>query len=295
MKSWDIFISHASEDKDAFVDPLAHRLRQLAVRVWYDRFVLIPGDRLSEKIAEGLAQSRCGLLIISRAFIGKPWTRYEMSGLVNRFVEDNARLIPVWLGVTRADVVQLNPALADLLSISATPNNVESCALEILRTVRPQLHDNLSVLAQVDSAKVTIETLPLRDLKEGPVRHHDLPAALLVRIQNIWFATRDVVPVSLEKTIENFQRDLRPEREIEVWERIMSAIQIVTDILKTNALETRREAFRVLMYFCDGKFEWVFEEAAAGRFNQAIATAAAQAWLRAVPPTTVSDVEHGNV
>ena len=103
MKSWDIFISHASEDKDAFVDPLAHRLRQLAVRVWYDRFVLIPGDRLSEKIAEGLAQSRCGLLIISRAFIGKPWTRYEMSGLVNRFVEDNARLIPVWLGVTRAD------------------------------------------------------------------------------------------------------------------------------------------------------------------------------------------------
>jgi hypothetical protein len=81
MKPWDIFISHPSEDKATFVDPLARRLKELAVRVWYDRFVLIPGDRLSEKIAEGLAQSRCGLLVISPAFIGKPWPRYEMSGL----------------------------------------------------------------------------------------------------------------------------------------------------------------------------------------------------------------------
>lgn len=71
MKPWDVSVSHASEDKVTFVDPLARRLRQLAVRVWYDRFILAPGDRLSEKIAEGIAQSRCGRLISRRAFIGK--------------------------------------------------------------------------------------------------------------------------------------------------------------------------------------------------------------------------------
>jgi hypothetical protein len=40
MTPWDVFISHASDDKEAFVDPLARRLRQLTVRVWYDKFVL---------------------------------------------------------------------------------------------------------------------------------------------------------------------------------------------------------------------------------------------------------------
>jgi TIR domain len=291
MKPWDIFISHASDDKEAFVDPLARRLKQLAVRVWYDQFVLLPGDRLSEKIAEGLAKSRCGLLVISHSFIRKRWTRYEMSGLVNRFVEDNARLIPIWLDVTRTDVVDLSPALADLVSIRATEHDVNSCALEILRVVRPQLHENLSMLAQVDSGMFIKKKVPRRNLKDGPIRHHDLPESLLVRIQNIWFATRDLIPGPLSKAIENFQRDLRPEREVEVWERIISALQIVTDIMKTDAMEVKREAFTIFLYFCDGSFQSVFDETAAGKFNQAITAAAAQAWLQAVPKVTVSDVD----
>jgi hypothetical protein len=35
---YDVFISHASEDKDQFVAPLAQLLSELGVRVWYDRF-----------------------------------------------------------------------------------------------------------------------------------------------------------------------------------------------------------------------------------------------------------------
>jgi hypothetical protein len=270
MKPWDIFISHASDDKKGFVDPLARRLRELAVRVWYDQFVLKPGDRLSEKIAEGLAKSRCGLLIISRAFINKRWTRYEMSGLVNRFVEDNARLIPIWLDVTRADVVELNPALADLVSIRAAENDVDSCALEILRVVRPQLYENLSMLAQIGSVKFIRKNVRRSDLKDGPIRHHDLPNSLLIRIQNIWYATRDLMPITLKKSIENFQRDLRPEREVEVWERIISALHIVADITKPDAIEVRQQAFKIFMYFCDGSFEAVFKQTAAGKFNKVL-------------------------
>jgi hypothetical protein len=209
-------------------------------------------------------------------------------------VKDNARLIPIWLGVTRADVARLNPALADLVSIPATQSNVESCALEILRAVRPQLYENMFMLAQLDSAKITIGSAALDDLKKGPIRHHDLPAALLVRIQNIWFATRDVFSWSLEDFVENFQRDLRPEGEIEVWERITSALHIATDILNTDALEVRTIVFDILLHFSMGMFEWAFDEAAAGSFSEGIATAAAQAWLQAVPPTTVCDVESGN-
>jgi hypothetical protein len=33
---WDLFISHASEDKVGFVKPLATALTSFGVRVWYD-------------------------------------------------------------------------------------------------------------------------------------------------------------------------------------------------------------------------------------------------------------------
>ena len=290
MLPWDIFISHASEDKKSFVDPLAHRLRELAVRVWYDRFVLIPGDRLSEKIGEGLVKCRCGLLVISPAFIQKPWTKYELSGLVNRFVEEQTRLIPVWLGVSRQDVANFNPALADLFAIIGDPENINACALEVLRVVRPQLYDNLKMLVAIDTSKVRYESLPRRDLKDGPIRHHDLPDALLVRIQNIHFALRDVVSISLETSIENFQRDLRPEDEVAILERIVSGIQIAMDTLESSDVETKRGILDVLLRFSTGDHERVFQDA--DKIGILVLEASANAWLNVVPSVKISDVEN---
>ena len=289
MTLWDVFISHASDDKEVFVDPLARRLRKLAVRVWYDKFVLMPGDRLSEKIAEGLAKSRYGLLVISSAFISKKWTRYELSGLINRFVEDNARLIPLWLGITRAEVVAFNPALADLLSIRATKDNIEACTLEVLRIVRPQLYENVSLLGM--KLPVEIKKVRRKDLKEGPIRHHDLPATLLVRIQNIWFSTHDVVSVSLEKTIENFQRDLHPEKEVEIWERIISAANVAIDALKKNDSATRQQLFKVLFPLAEGDSQWVVDRLRSGDLDRSIVEAAVHGLTKAVPAVTVSDVD----
>ena len=49
-KRWDAFISHASEDKEKFVRPLAHKLTLMNIEVWYDEFTLKVGDSLSEKL-----------------------------------------------------------------------------------------------------------------------------------------------------------------------------------------------------------------------------------------------------
>ena len=59
-----IFISHASEDKDSFVRPLATELSRLGLRVWYDEFSLQLGDSLSASIDGGLAESDAGLVVI---------------------------------------------------------------------------------------------------------------------------------------------------------------------------------------------------------------------------------------
>ena len=47
---FDVFISHASEDKATFVEPLVSYLVQHGLKVWYDAFTLKLGDRLRQSI-----------------------------------------------------------------------------------------------------------------------------------------------------------------------------------------------------------------------------------------------------
>lgn len=74
IKEHDVFISHASEDKDELVRPLAEALISFGLVVWYDEFTLRIGDSLRRKIDQGLARSRVGLVVLSPSFISKGWT-----------------------------------------------------------------------------------------------------------------------------------------------------------------------------------------------------------------------------
>ena len=47
---WDVFVSHASEDKQTTALPLAIALRELKVSVWLDDFELKIGDSLRRKL-----------------------------------------------------------------------------------------------------------------------------------------------------------------------------------------------------------------------------------------------------
>ena len=47
---YDAFVCHASEDKDDVVRPLAERLREQHIEVWYDEFSLKMGDSLRRSI-----------------------------------------------------------------------------------------------------------------------------------------------------------------------------------------------------------------------------------------------------
>ena len=60
--AYDVFISHASEDKDVIVRPLAIIFERLSVRVWYDEFSLQLGDSLTTSIDKGLQESRYGVV-----------------------------------------------------------------------------------------------------------------------------------------------------------------------------------------------------------------------------------------
>lgn len=68
---WDVFISHASDDKGAVARPLRNALEEFGVKVWFDAFELGIGDSLRRKIDQGLASSTFGVVILSTAFFAK--------------------------------------------------------------------------------------------------------------------------------------------------------------------------------------------------------------------------------
>jgi hypothetical protein len=142
--SFDVFISHASEDKESFVRRLATLLRELGVSIWYDEFSLNLGDSLSESINRGLLNSRHGLVVLSPASMAKNWPQQELRGLTVRQVSERNVKIPIWLGVSDKEVREFNLMLADLLAISADTANLIDISLRILKAVRPNLYENQS-------------------------------------------------------------------------------------------------------------------------------------------------------
>nr|HPJ39660.1 DUF1883 domain-containing protein [Spirochaetota bacterium] len=95
-REYDVFISHASEDKEAVARPLAEILRKLGLKVWYDEFELKIGDSLRRKIDKGLAKSKFGVVILSTSFIGKGWPNYELDGIVTKSVSGQQVILPIW-------------------------------------------------------------------------------------------------------------------------------------------------------------------------------------------------------
>jgi hypothetical protein len=131
-----VFISHASEDKDSVVRPLAHALSNGGLRVWYDEFELRIGDSLRRKIDTGLARSRFGVVVLSRSFFGKGWTNYELDGLVTRAVSGEQVLLPIWHEITKQELIEYSPSLADKVARSTGTHTVDEIALEVIEVIR---------------------------------------------------------------------------------------------------------------------------------------------------------------
>jgi hypothetical protein len=116
-EEWDVFISHASEDKETIATPLAEALQAEGLRVWYDDFALRLGDSLRQSIDRGLVRSRFGVVILSARFFEKHWTQQELNGLATREVNGEKVILPVWHGVGFSEVRNYSPTLADRIAV----------------------------------------------------------------------------------------------------------------------------------------------------------------------------------
>lgn len=133
---WDVFISHAWEDKESFARPLAKALEAKGLRVWFDEFTLRVGDRLRRSIDHGLANSRYGVVILSPHFFGKEWPQKELDGLVARETTGEKVVLPVWHNISVDKIREYSPTLADRIAVSSE-RGLEHVVSELLRVVRP--------------------------------------------------------------------------------------------------------------------------------------------------------------
>ena len=137
---YDVFVSHAWEDKEDFVEEFIQELRDLEIRVWYDKSRIKWGDSMRAKIDEGLKKSRFGVAVLSPNYIaeGKYWTKAELDGLFQMESVNGKTLLPIWHKLTKKEVMDYSPIIASKLAM----NTASMTAKEIAEKLKELLNEN---------------------------------------------------------------------------------------------------------------------------------------------------------
>ena len=103
IPEYDVFVSHAWEDKEDFVDEFVAALLALNIKVWYDTNKIKWGDSMRKSIDDGLKKSRFGVAVLSPNYIaeGKYWTKAEQDGLFQLESINGKTLLPIWHNLTK--------------------------------------------------------------------------------------------------------------------------------------------------------------------------------------------------
>lgn len=137
-KDYDVFISHASEDKDPLVETLVKHLEALGIRVWYDRNNIGWGDSFREKMDEGLSKASYGIIILSPDYIKdeKYWTKAELDALFQKESATGKKvLLPVWHHLSKNEVMEFSPFIASRNALSTATLTVAEIAIEVKKIV----------------------------------------------------------------------------------------------------------------------------------------------------------------
>lgn len=137
-QEYDVFVSHAWEDKEDFVEEFVEELRNLGVNVWYDKSRIKWGDSMRRKIDEGLKKSKFGVVVLSPNYIaeGKYWTKAELDGLFQMESVNGKTLLPIWHKLTKKEIMDYSPIIASKLAMntaSMTAKEIAENLLELLK------------------------------------------------------------------------------------------------------------------------------------------------------------------
>lgn len=216
---WDAFISHASEDKDTLVAPLASMLKELGAKVWYDEFELKAGDSLSKSIDKGLVNSRYGIVVLSPSFINKGWPDYELRSLISKEIGKDGIIIPIWHNITQQSLMEFSPYLADKLALKSDIG-IEKLAIKLLEKIKPEIANSYLTMMALRELGNTAEVhkINIHDIKEREcLLHQELSPHVVMLSIILCDLFCDVLKMSHLDFVMNLCKDADYEREIAIW------------------------------------------------------------------------------
>jgi len=97
-----MFLSYSSADR-TFVEKLARDLSRSGITLWYDQWMMRPGDKLRDKINRGIRNCRYFGVVISDTSLNSRWIQNELDSAMIRFNEDSdVEIIPILIDNTMA-------------------------------------------------------------------------------------------------------------------------------------------------------------------------------------------------
>jgi len=180
-----VFVSHASEDKDRFVLEFSNKLRKKGIDAWVDKWEILPGDSLIDKIfEEGLKESNAIIIVLSEYSINKPWVKEELNAIIVKKINKGTKIIPV------------------VLDNCEVPESLKSTVWEKIDDLQ-YYQENLD---RIVAAVYEIREKPA--LGEPPIYFHapiiEIPG--LNRIDNI------VLKIACESELEQYKHAVETER-----------------------------------------------------------------------------------
>lgn len=131
---YDVFISHASKDKEEFVEELKESIKMLGVKFFYDEESIEWGDKWKELIIEGTNKSEFAIIVISENFFDREWTEKELSEFLNRQNDNGQKLIlPIIHNITKEQLKEKYPDVADIQVIDSKEHTYDQIALLFAR------------------------------------------------------------------------------------------------------------------------------------------------------------------
>ena len=132
-ETYDVFVSHAWEDKEAFVDEFVLEMQRLGMKVWYGKEKIGWGDSMRAKIDEGLKKSKFGIAVISPNYIAseKYWTKAELDGLFQLESVNGKFLLPIWFNITKQQIIEYSPIIANRKALSTAMMTINEIAVEM--------------------------------------------------------------------------------------------------------------------------------------------------------------------
>ena len=193
-------------------------LKHYGVAVWYDKFILKPGDSLSEKIDIGISDSRYGIVVLSKIFFQKYWTRTELKSFRAMESLANFKIIPIWYDISKDEVAKFSPYLADMLSIVIKKSPQAQDIFDIIEIIRPDIFEFIHLKMQFSQYVGSYARINPEEINKGLRLHKGFSVAVHSRLRLLQACLQEVDQSSIEEWIDNFSRDLHPHKELLWWE-----------------------------------------------------------------------------